>query len=48
MIENKKFAHENNRFVDSRRDVYQERNVLYDGLMAFTQLMTIAVIVFGG
>ncbi len=47
-IENQKFAHENNRFVDSRRDVYQSEMYYYGGLIAFTQLMTIAVIIFGG
>jgi len=47
-IEDKKFTHENNRFVDSRRDVYQSEMYYYGGLIAFTQLMTIAVIIFGG
>lgn len=47
-VEDQKFAHENNRFVDSRRDVYQSEMYYYNGLIAFTQLMTIAVIIFGG
>jgi ATP-binding cassette, subfamily B, bacterial len=47
-IETKKFAYENNRFVDSRRDGYSSETYFYEGLVAFTQLMTIAVIVFGG
>jgi len=46
-VEGQKFAHENNRFVDSRRDVYQSEMYYYNGLIAFTQLMTIAVIIFG-
>ena len=47
-IEKRKFAHENNRFLDSRRDGYSSETYFYEGLMAFTQLMTFAVIVFGG
>ena len=47
-IEKKKFAYENNRFVDSRRDGYKSEATFYGGLIAFTQLMTIAVIIFGG
>lgn len=47
-IEKKKFARENNRFLDSRRDVYQSEAFFSGGLIAFTQLITIAVVVFGG
>jgi ATP-binding cassette subfamily B protein len=47
-VETKKFAHENNRFLDSRRDTYRGETYFYEGLIAFTQLMTVAVIVFGG
>ena len=47
-IEKKKFAYENNRFVESRRDGYKSEAYFYEGMIAFTQLMTIAVIVFGG
>src|SRR5439155_9945623 len=47
-IEKKKFAYENNRFVDRRRDGYKSEAYFYGGLIAFTQLMTIAVIIFGG
>ena len=47
-IEKKKFARENNRFLDSRRDVYQSEAYFSGGLIAFTQLITIAVVVFGG
>src|SRR5947209_2310057 len=47
-IEKKKFAHENNRFVDSRRDGYKSEAYFYGGMIAFTQLITIAVIAFGG
>ena len=47
-IEQKKFAHENRRFVASRRDVYKSEAYFYQPLIAFTQLLTIIVIVFGG
>ena len=47
-IEKRKFAYENNRFVASRRDGYKSEAYFYDGLIAFTQLMTIAVVIFGG
>jgi ATP-binding cassette subfamily B protein len=47
-IEKKKFAYENNRFVDSRRKEYKSETYFYEGLIAFTQLMTIGVIIFGG
>lgn len=47
-IEKKKFAYENNRFVDSRRDGYKSEAYFYGGLIAFTQFMTITVVIFGG
>jgi ATP-binding cassette, subfamily B, bacterial len=47
-IEKQKFAYENDRFVDSRRDVYRSEMYFSAGLIAFTQLMPIAVIIFGG
>ena len=47
-IEQAKFAHANNRFVDSRRDGYRSEAYFYGGMIAFTQLLTIAVVVFGG
>ena len=47
-IEAKKFTHENNRFLDSRKDSYRSETHFYEGLIAFTQVMTVAVIVFGG
>ncbi len=47
-IEKKKFAFENNRFVCSRREAYKSEAYFYDGLICFTQIMTIAVIIFGG
>lgn len=47
-IEKEKFAYENRRFVDSRRDGYRSEAFFYGGMMAFTQLITIALIIFGG
>lgn len=46
-VEQKNFANENNRFVDSRRDGYKSEAYFSNGMDAFTQLITIAVIIFG-
>lgn len=46
--EAQKFGDANERFVQSRRDVYRSEMYYYSGLIAFTQLMTVAVIIFGG
>lgn len=46
-IEKKKFAYENNRFVESRRDGYRSEAYFSGGMIAFTQLITIAVVIFG-
>jgi len=47
-IERTKFSYENNRFLESRRDGYISEAHFSAGLIGFTQLMIIAVIVFGG
>ncbi len=47
-VEIKKFAHENNRFVESRSDGYKSEAYAFNGTVAFTQLFTVVVIVFGG
>jgi ATP-binding cassette, subfamily B, bacterial len=47
-IEKQKFAYENERFVDSRRDEYRNEAYFYEGMVAFTHLMTLAVIILGG
>jgi ATP-binding cassette subfamily B protein len=47
-VEKEKFTYENNRFVNSRSDSYKSQAYFSAGLTSFTQLMTIAVIVFGG
>jgi ATP-binding cassette, subfamily B, bacterial len=43
-----KFAYENNRFLESRKNVYKNEAYLSEGVSAITQLITVAVIVFGG
>lgn len=47
-MEGQKFTRANTQFVDSRRDVYRSEMVYYSGMIAFTQLMPIAVIILGG
>ncbi len=47
-VETGKFAYENDRFVDSRREGYKSEAYFYEGMIVFAQLMTIAVIIFGG
>jgi ATP-binding cassette, subfamily B, bacterial len=47
-VEREKFARENNRFLQSRREGYYSEAIHYQGMLAFTQLITIAVVVFGG
>ncbi|MEZ4671249.1 MAG: ABC transporter ATP-binding protein [Anaerolineae bacterium] len=46
-IESRKFAMTNQRFVDSRRDGYRNETYFYEGMVTFTQLMTISVIILG-
>ena len=45
--EDRKFARANNHFVDSRKDVYRNESYFSAGMTASTQLLLIAVIVFG-
>jgi ATP-binding cassette subfamily B protein len=46
--EKKKFAYENNRFLESRKSGYKNEAFLYEGVDTITQLITVTVIVFGG
>lgn len=46
-VEKKKFNLENDHFVESRQKGYKAEAYFYNGLIAFTQLMTITVVVFG-
>jgi ATP-binding cassette subfamily B protein len=47
-IETQKFAYHNNRFLESRKDGYRSEAYFDGGLIGFTQLITIAVIIYGG
>ena len=46
-IEKKKFAYENQQFVESRKEGYKSEAYFYSGLLTFTQLMMVAVVIFG-
>jgi ATP-binding cassette subfamily B protein len=46
-IETAKFARQNGRFLDSRRAGYRAEAWFYTGMTAFTQTITVAVIVLG-
>lgn len=47
-LEREKFKIENGRLLQSRQESIRSETYFYEGLIAFTQLMTVAVIVFGG
>jgi ATP-binding cassette subfamily B protein len=47
-LESTRFEHHNNRFLESRSDGYRNEAWFSGGMDAFTQLITIGVIVFGG
>jgi len=46
-MEKKKFAYENNRFLESRKSGYKMEAHLFQGVGTITQLITVTVIVFG-
>lgn len=46
-LEQAKFDEANARFVESRRLEYRSEGFFYGGMSAFTQLMTVVVVVFG-
>ena len=46
--ERKKFAYENNRFLESRKNGYKNEAYFFEGLVTLTQLVTVTVVVFGG
>lgn len=46
-LEEQKFACENDFFVASRKKGYKAEAFFYNGLIAFTQLMTISIVIFG-
>jgi ATP-binding cassette, subfamily B, bacterial len=47
-VEKEKFALQNNRFVESKRNGYRNEAYFYNGMVAFTQFFNVAVIVLGG
>ncbi len=47
-IEKRKFAFENNRFLESRKSIYKNEACFYNGMNTFIQSITAAVIVYGG
>lgn len=47
-MEKEKFAHENSRFLRSRKNIYRNEAFLYNGMNVFIQLITITVVIFGG
>jgi ATP-binding cassette subfamily B protein len=47
-IERAKFAIENDRFVEAKGEGYRSESYLYNGVVAFTQVFTIVIVVFGG
>jgi ATP-binding cassette, subfamily B, bacterial len=47
-LEQEKFAAANERFLQSRGEEYRSEAWLYNGTVAFTQLFTAAIVVFGG
>ncbi|MBT3603572.1 MAG: ABC transporter ATP-binding protein [Candidatus Latescibacteria bacterium] len=47
-LEKNKFAFENDRFVKARREGYRSEAYFHDGVVAFTHIFTIIVVVFGG
>jgi ATP-binding cassette, subfamily B, bacterial len=46
--EKEKFAFQNNNFVTTKRAAYKNEAYFYNGMVGFTQLFTVAVVVFGG
>jgi ATP-binding cassette, subfamily B, bacterial len=46
--EKKKFAYENNRFLESRKSIYKNESFIYQGVGMITQLISVTVIVLGG
>ncbi|MFN8440539.1 MAG: ABC transporter ATP-binding protein [Caldilineaceae bacterium] len=47
-VEKLKFDYENNRFLQSRKEEYKSEVAFFEGMTALTQLLPIAIIVFGG
>jgi ATP-binding cassette subfamily B protein len=46
--ERNKFAYENNRFVESRKNTYKNEAIIWQGVGMITQLITVTVVIYGG
>jgi ATP-binding cassette subfamily B protein len=46
--EKKKFAYENNRFLESRKSIYLNETYIWQGVDVVTKLITVTVVVYGG
>jgi ATP-binding cassette, subfamily B, bacterial len=46
--EKKKFAYENNLFLESRKNIYKNEAFIWQGVDVVTKLITVTVIVYGG
>ena len=46
--EKRKFAYENKRFLESRKNIYWNESFIWQGVDAITKLISVTVIVFGG
>jgi ATP-binding cassette subfamily B protein len=46
--EKKKFAHQNNLFLESRKNIYKNESFIWQGVDAITKLITVTVVVYGG
>jgi ATP-binding cassette subfamily B protein len=47
-MERKKFAYENDRFLESRKSIYRNESFIWQGVDAITKLITVTVIIYGG
>jgi ATP-binding cassette subfamily B protein len=45
--EKKKFAYENNRFLESRKSIYLNETYIWQGVDAITKLITVTVVIYG-
>jgi ATP-binding cassette subfamily B protein len=47
-IEKKKFTYENDRFLESRKNIYKNESIIWQGVDVITKLITVTVVVYGG
>lgn len=46
-LESKKFDAQNTQFLENRKEAYKNEAYFYNGLVTLTQLMTVAIVIFG-